>query len=217
MRINNDFSPPLLVNGGCPQGSLLGVFIFNISTDEIELTPSQALKESEENQINVGEFFDAADRKYLDDQNQLDASREKDADLLASSPDYASLDPFVVASPVRGSSMSDDSSSCSEIDYRFLPGVRNLPRTVIMSETESEPDDLIDNLDDVRSWSDRDLKCLKYVDDCLSLEKVCFGSTGGSGETRLIRALKTEDHFKTIESNATSRGCLLYTSPSPRD
>ena len=47
VRINKDFSPPLPVNGGCPQGSLLGVYLFNVSVDDIEQTPAAILEETE--------------------------------------------------------------------------------------------------------------------------------------------------------------------------
>lgn len=36
VRVNNTWSDPLSVDGGCPQGSVLGVFLFNITTDDLE-------------------------------------------------------------------------------------------------------------------------------------------------------------------------------------
>ena len=36
VRIGNEFSRQLLINGGCPQGSVLGVFLFNVCSDELE-------------------------------------------------------------------------------------------------------------------------------------------------------------------------------------
>ena len=57
VRINKDFSPPLPVNGGCPLGSLLGVYLFNVSIDDIEQSPAAILEETTENDIRVGDFF----------------------------------------------------------------------------------------------------------------------------------------------------------------
>ena len=36
IRMEQDWSPPLLVFGGVPQGSILGVFLFNATTDNLE-------------------------------------------------------------------------------------------------------------------------------------------------------------------------------------
>ena len=36
VRVGNDFSDFLQVNGGCPQGSVLGVFLFNVCSNELE-------------------------------------------------------------------------------------------------------------------------------------------------------------------------------------
>ena len=67
VRINREFSPPLPVNGGCPQGSLLGAYLFNVSVDDIEQTPAAVLQESTENDIRIGDFFDSIDADYLRD------------------------------------------------------------------------------------------------------------------------------------------------------
>ena len=65
VRVNKSFSPPLPVNGGCPQGSLLGVMIFNVSTDDKELAPGKVLQDLGRDEVHVGDFFDEADREYL--------------------------------------------------------------------------------------------------------------------------------------------------------
>ena len=64
VRINQAFSDPLPVCGGCPQGSLLGVFLFNISVDDVEMTPDCFLQETDDC-IRVGDLFDEEDREFL--------------------------------------------------------------------------------------------------------------------------------------------------------
>ena len=39
VRVEKDWSEPLPVTGGVPQGSLIGVFLFNMATDDLETGP----------------------------------------------------------------------------------------------------------------------------------------------------------------------------------
>ena len=36
VRVGNAWSAPRQVTGGCPQGSILGMFLFNATTDDLE-------------------------------------------------------------------------------------------------------------------------------------------------------------------------------------
>ena len=36
VRVGSSWSVPRNVTGGCPQGSILGVFLFNVTTDDLE-------------------------------------------------------------------------------------------------------------------------------------------------------------------------------------
>ena len=63
------------------------------------------------------------------------------------------------------------------------------------------------------NWNDRRLVCLKYVDDCLSLEKLCFSNAerfNVDGRMHaLSSAMKTQSHFNTVEYNAAQRGMII--------
>ena len=65
--MKNNFSDSLQVNGGCPQSSVLGVYLFNIFSDELE----------DEHQGRGILDKDIAVVKYVDDQTlseKLDVS-----------------------------------------------------------------------------------------------------------------------------------------------
>ena len=268
MRINKSFSPPLPVNGGCPQGSLLGVLIFNVSTDDVELGPREFLGELEEEEIHVGDFFDEHDREYLrlreremvliNENNELipglhlpasvsHSSSESDFEsnglssvsftpdaFSASTPVRSDPDLFAVGSPINESVLGLSGQSS---DGEFFVETRR----IIYTESETSSD----NLPPDSSWVDRKLICMKYVDYCLSVEKVRFRGKEIIGGKIVTRANKSQAHFQTVEYNAKARGmkinndktkmlcisasksyepvaflnttCLLYTSPSPRD
>ena len=173
VRISQTFSPELPVNGGCPQGSLLSILIFHISTDEVELTPEQALNERNENDVHVGKFFDRVDRERLQSVLQINQDSELLPSIALPELDDSQTDHPEIhdpASPLRGSSMSDLSSS--EYEYEYFQGVRSRPDRTLFSDSDNDPDYLRYQPD--HTWSDRPITCIKYVDDCLSSEKKIF-------------------------------------------
>ena len=100
MRVNECFFPALPVNGGCPQGSSLGVLFFNISTDHIEISPEALLEDTSDDEIRVGSLFDTEDRDFL---------RQNESGLTFSTDNSGSeLLPSVVLPPEGG--LSDDFS-----------------------------------------------------------------------------------------------------------
>ena len=84
VRVNTTFSDALPVNGGCPQGSLLGVFLFNVSTDNVEQSREGKLEELGEQEIHVGDFFDAVDREYLRSTEGVEITLNAESELLPS-------------------------------------------------------------------------------------------------------------------------------------
>ena len=117
----------------------------------------------------------------------------------------SSLDIFVIGSPVQTNLQTD-----SSLSFEFLAGARNRPRRVLY--TDSEADCRLEP-NNVNNWIDRPLSCMKYVDDCLSIEKLPF--LGGERvnangvENIPVRAVKSESHFRTVEYNAERKGMQI--------
>ena len=97
----------------------------------------------------------------------------------------------------------------SEGDFSLFAAVRR-PRRINYTDEDSfsavRPDLPV-------RWKDRKLLCVKYVDDCLSVEKVSFSNAekiNANGKINaLARASKTESHLQTVEYNSAQRGMQI--------
>ena len=105
---------------------------------------------------------------------------------------------------------SMDSLSKNETSFEYLSNVKNRPRRIIYSD-ESEIDLQWPELPD--RWTDRGIKCIKYVDDCLSVEKVFFKDAIrvqiNGRNVGLAKAAKTKSHFRNVEYNANRWGMQI--------
>ena len=117
-------------------------------------------------------------------------------------PDDLSFEAFSVGSPERTLTGSDTESTSSSSSDSFFLQTRDYPH-VIYTESGSDSES---NATPAR-WNNRPLKCVKYVDDCLSIEKLCFAGTDLNSETNKcsVRAIQTEEHFKIVETNANQK------------
>ena len=210
------------MNGGCPQGSLLGVFLFNVSTDNVEQSPDST---QETDAVRVGKFFDEADRNYLlqNESLELNLSSEllpsinmsSDSSLSDYEPDHAPA-MFFASTPSRdnppdihafGSPVSVDAHQLtSESDSSAFEVALGRPRYIEYTDSNTSLDEPVL----AERWSDRELRCFKYVDDCLSIEKINFKNERDvTNRSSNMRATKTERHYQTVEINADSRGMKL--------
>ena len=118
-----------------------------------------------------------------------------------------SADQFVVGSPDLS---NPPSFMLDDTDFEYLEHIKNRPKRVVYSDEESLS--RIRN-DQPVSFKPRSLKCVKYVDDCLFLERVSY--TGAErfnmdGEViALTKASQSENVFRTVENNAAKRGMQI--------
>ena len=79
------------------------------------------------------------------------------------------VDPFVLTSPIsRPLEYISKEDNCSS-EFVFLAGVHNLPLRHVYSEELSSTDPELP-----ACWTDHDLTCVKYIDDCRLLKKSLF-------------------------------------------
>ena len=74
VRVGSAWSSPRSVTGGCPQGSILGVFLFNVTTDDLE-DDSRYVSDPGAPTPEIDEAFHHAPADVLDDEACIRAQR----------------------------------------------------------------------------------------------------------------------------------------------
>ena len=71
----------------------------------------------------------------------------------------------------------------------------------------------IDDLNQPRAWTEKDLVCYKYIDDFLGIEKIYTGtgvlSISQHKTVNDVRVRKSELFYKTVEQNAKNIGLSI--------
>ena len=161
VRVGSHWSDPLPVSGGCPQGSILGVVLFNTTTDNLEDDLIKA------NRIHIG-LDQADDQNVSNESNKVFIEEEgRPQEPVTSSPDGPSIPANFSGSPIH-----DARYRLGSRDIVFNPRVVNVP--VPPPVLLTPPQELRTG---TQVWFDKLVKVFKYVDDNLSCEKLNFGTT----------------------------------------
>ena len=195
VRVGDSWSEPRDVTGGCPQGSILGVLLFNVTIEDLE---------------EDFESFEAARRvrdEQPDSQQNFEARLEQDqepSEPSTSSPTNEAPRPACPLSPVGGGVFRMGGAR----RVRVYPNVRNAPVAFIPPPLETKVGTQVLVL--------KPVKIFKYVDDNIICEKLNFGReeivVGLAGRRKLRQAISSQNAFISITAAAMKKGMKVNES-----
>ena len=195
VRVGQEWSEPLPVDGGCPQGSILGVWLFNVTTDDLE----DKFLEHDRRRLQGNDPVDVRQ----EDQPPEPAGRVAGPDPVTSSPSGAESKSLPDLSPIHNLTYR-----LNDRNIEFRPNVANLPvpAPILVDPPVEEPTGtqvLVLKL----------VKILKYVDDCLAVEKLNFGATASThtalGPIKTKQAFCSTNAFLSVKTTAEERGMIV--------
>ena len=199
VRVGEVWSEPLEVSGGCPQGSILGVRLFNTATDDLE--DDFLVKEHERLHLAV----------------PFGLPNPRVTPHLASSPTAGTRAP-TSSTPIANTSDNIAEEELSPIInnlYRmgdqhieFRPRVANVPVPRI-----PPTDPPAERSVGTQVLVNKPVLVFKYVDDNLTCEKVNFGmipvSNTPEGPVKIKQVIPTQNAFVSITGNAMRKGMVV--------
>ena len=201
VRVGDVWSEPLEVTGGCPQGSILGVDLFNTATDDLE----DKFLLLEHARLNIGRPEGLVDRP-----EQHDPGAAPDVGSPASRPANSSGITGEELPPLFGevSPISCRLYTKANQEIQFMPRVVNVPvtpPTIIGPPPERKVGTQV--------LTQKPVKVFKYVDDNLTCEKVNFGTVAitmsPGGPVKVKQALPTQNAFRSITGRARQKGMVV--------
>ena len=189
VRVGDHWSEPLPVNGGCPQGSVLGVLLFNTTTDCLE------------------DDFVKHDRTRLGLNNPASPpepvpSAIPEGSSATSSPAGLSVPLTFNISPVSGGGFM-----LGDRNIIFKPNVVNVPVPEADLQTPPREEKV-----GTQVLEDKPVKIFKYIDDNILCAKLNFGQvpiTPGQPPQKVRQALPSQNAFRGITTNARKIGMLV--------
>ena len=198
VRVGDQWSEPLPVQGGCPQGSVLGVFLFNTTTDTLEDDFVQAER------VRLGLTRPTDQRP--ESPTQAVAETTENPTTSSPAPGHGEVLRSEL-SPIRsGGFRLADGSMLVE----FKPNVVNAPvqEAAIISPPREEKVG-------TQVLEEKPVLVFKYIDDNLTCEKVNFGQVvivPGDPPTKTKHVIPTQNAYRSITTNAKKIGMVVNDS-----
>ena len=226
VRVGSTWSSPREVTGGVPQGSILGVFLFNVATDDLE-DGSAFVKEVGRPELASGEEEDeepepVGQRMGWGGSQISTTSEDSDASFHTAVSSLDQDDVFE-STPV-GRDLDRPPQACSlspvtnpEMNVRLDESDFVQPRRRIIYSSEGDitppPEPTTTCLG---PWTAGPVEVDKYVDDNLQEESVNFENAVAvlvNGESVKIKhAVKTQNVFRHVIRRAEERGMKVNTA-----
>ena len=186
VKVGNVRSDPKYVNGGCPQGSILGVFIFNVTTDDLEDSYLGIAKPTKSTLATAAP-----------------------APAKTSSPVAAEPPPDWELSPLGGGRYR-----VRDLELVFERGVVNAPRINYSDEGQLELP--LEQKVGTQVLVTKPVIILKYVDDNVTVEKLNYGQVTivkiDGKNIKIKCALGSQNAFRSITLKAVEKGMVVNTA-----
>ena len=195
VRVGESWSEPREVNGGCPQGSILGVFLFNVTTDDLE----DNFMNFENARLGIGEPHPDSAQEEGTPLARRDLP--DDPGPVTSSPARRPNRPFCPISPIGGGVFR-------------MAGAR---RIILSRNARNINPNFIQPPREIKIGTqvlkNKPVKIVKYVDDNIICEKLNFGRENvvviDGKKVKIRQAISSQNAFIGITSTAQSRGMVV--------
>ena len=192
VRVGQEWSSPLEVNGGCPQGSVLGVDLFNTTTDDLE----DQFLDHERERLRLPLAASPVTPPH--------GGRQPRVPLTFSTPDGTNRMPdFDPVSPIGAGAFAQG----TEGPYKPSLPTRNHQPVLV--------DPPVDVGVGTQVLEVKMTKVFKYIDDNIICEKLNLGPVPivpGSPPTKTRLACSTQNAFRMMTGNAGAKGMVVNTS-----
>ena len=191
VKVGTSWSTPLPVSGGCPQGSILGVSLFNNTTEFLE------------------EDFLLFERRRLDLGHDQDGPARV-PDPPATEGNHAHSTPERGEIPSMPTLFSPILQPPGEQDqYNPTVRLRVVPQPALQIPPQDEKTG-------TQVLTNKAVKIVKYVDDNITVEKLNFGTVGetvvGGLKFKFRLAVNTQNAFRSVKTKAEEIGMVVNTS-----
>ena len=193
VRVGQCWSDPLPVDGGCPQGSILGIQLFNTTTDDLE------------------DDFVRLETERLGIRNVGEVIQVQEEEIMPRFPAEPTC-----SSPVHEQHELEDPQLSPVLP---LPSGNEVRRPRVRAVPVPQPV-LYDIPEETKVGTQVLTKKMvlffKYVDDNISCEKLNFGDTQAvmvnGVMTKVKQALGTQNGFRSVTGKAKERGMVVNES-----
>ena len=195
VKVGDSWSTPLDICGGCPQGSILGVLLFNVTTEDLE----ENFENSEKRRLGLPE-------------NPVEIPQQEEREslppnLVTSSPRDGRQAEDPGLSPVQRGFFNHDGT-----EVVFRRGTRNRPKPGI--EEDGQVLVPLETAVGSQNLVEKPVKVYKYVDDSVTSEKLNFGTerlvdTPSGFQEKKKQALGSQNAYRSITRNAQRKDMVV--------